>query len=146
MCLLIDNAINLAKFMTKFIKITVAITLFLFMGQSYATLIMSCDISNSHNANSTSVKSDHVNSADAHPGHKANHTATSGVSLKSLPDQSNCDSEQHSCQCTFGACSTLFLLVDSYHLEYSQDNRLSQSHKSLSSFQTSSLYRPPISA
>ena len=130
--------------MKKFTKITVAITLFLFMGQSFAAIVMSCDISKSHNSNSTSVGGDHVISADL-TGHKASHTITSDALLESLPGQTNCDAEQHSCQCTFGACSALFLPVDGYHLENSQDNRLSQFHNSFSSFQHSSLFRPPIS-
>lgn len=148
MCLLIDTVVKAGYGKLKKVnKSLIAITLLVFMGQSYAALLMSCDISmnpitkEAVSINSHSLKDQiHQHHADSNQNFNKNYI------LDKISYQQNCDSEQHDCQCSLGTCSTVFLPVNAYTHLQSQVNRVNSPANLNLDFQPFLLYRPPISA
>jgi len=135
--------------MKKFTKLIVGITLLLFLGQSFASMIMSCDLpivqSSDTHTQSTIHGSGH-SQAVGHSNHFYNSDSYRDVTVKSLSVNSDCESGQHSCKCDMGTCSLYFLPINGYSMDQDSAVLLTESSDVLSSFQSSLVYRPPISA
>lgn len=137
--------------MKKINKLVVAITLFLFMGQTFAALKMSCEIPDnmSHNSGSElTVHMEHANSQKIHPDahHQMTGVSDEGVfALENVPLNSSCDAEQHTCYCSTGTCSTVFLPVTGQNTVNNSVPARNCGACSYYNYQSSSLFRPPIS-
>ena len=135
--------------MKKINKLIIVTTLMLFLGQSFASVLMSCDLpvvqSSDTHTQSTIHGSGHSQAA-GHSNHFYNSDSYRDVIVKNLSVNSDCESGQHSCKCDMGTCSIYFLPINGYSIVQDSAVLLSGSSNVLSSFQSSLVYRPPISA
>ena len=133
--------------MNKFTKMIVAITLLLFMGQTYASVLMTCNVL----LNSMPASSHH---AAEHASHDNNHLDeylniyqnNSGASLDKIVFKKECDTNQHECQCAQGHCSSHVLPTTELLISYIQNIRLIQDSELFTTYHASLPFRPPISA
>ena len=138
--------------MNKISKFVVGVTLFLFLGQSFASLKMSCDLpDNSSTLPETSAQTissvQTTHSFDHRLAHESRaHTPESSLTLQQVSLDPVCDEDQHSCFCAMGSCATSFLpaghvlVINPSIADY---NPVSDVY---SSRPLAILFRPPISA
>jgi hypothetical protein len=137
--------------MQKINKFVVGFTLFLFMGQSFAALKMSCEIPDnlSHNSGSelTVHHIEHLNSQMVHSDAHQQHTGVpaEGVLAENVSFTSACGADQHACYCSTGTCSTFFLPVTNQITINNSVPARNCATCSYYNYQSSSLFRPPIS-
>lgn len=117
------------------------------MGQSYAALLMSCDIpANPMQKTGDSQFSNSVKGDSHQHVSESKIKLNKNLSVEKISSQSSCDKEEHNCQCSLGTCSVVFLPVNAYTHSHGQVSRV-DSHVDLSlDFQPFLLFRPPISA
>ena len=117
------------------------------MGQSYAALLMSCDISVNPIEKKGDTQIAHAAKGINHQQHSdSNHIRNTTFSIEKISNQPSCDTEQHNCPCSMGACSSVFLPVSDSNLIFVASNRLTQYIGLFTSQYPSLLFRPPISS
>jgi len=123
-------------------------TLFLFSGQSFAAVKMSCEIPDySSSMSESTMHAEHVGSRLALEGnhHDQKHVLfTETPVLVKVSLESDCSTNQHSCHCSTGNCTSAFLPASNYFvLGHSVEHHKPDSDFYVS-YQPSLLSRPPI--
>lgn len=134
--------------MNKINKLLIGITLMFFLGQSFASVILSCDLSSVQSLPSVSQENIHW-SFHRQPTVQDNHHYHSNhkdTLVKNISLNTDCESSQHSCKCDLGTCSMYFLPIDGFSIVYNRSVHLDESPAILSTYHSSLLFRPPISA
>jgi len=139
--------------MKKFHKLIIGITLVLFTGQSFASVVISCNVP------VLSVNGSHLHGDDVQPGAPGATTTLSpadhqlmisGIekeeSLLKVSYQSDCESSQHNCKCTSGICSVFFLPVNNGYILLANAELLTDDPHFLILHIPSLIFRPPLSA
>ena len=131
--------------MSKINKFVVGVTLFLFLGQSFAALTMSCeypDLLSSKEESKVEIHASHTFSQLAHSSEILK--SQSAPALENVSLKANCDSDQHSCYCSPGTCSAFFLPTSSFFSFSESAGRTNLALKIYVDHQPSLIFRPPI--
>ncbi len=131
--------------MNKISKFVVGITLFLFLGQSFAALTMSCeypDLLSSKEGSKSEIHASHTISQLAHSSEILK--SQSAPALENVSLKANCDSDQHACYCSTGTCSVFFLPTSSHFSISDSAGRPNLALEIYVDHQPSLVFRPPI--
>lgn len=131
--------------MSKINKFVVGITLFLFLGQSFAALTMSCEYPNLSSSKEGVEGKVHASHTSSQLTHSSENPKSQGTpALENVPLKSKCDSDQHSCYCSPGTCSAFFLPTSSFFSFSESAGRTNLALKIYVDHQPSLVIRPPI--
>lgn len=128
-------------------KIIIAVTLFLFVGQSFASLKMACEISSgsSHQSNAAQqLESSHPEHSKMSVNDDPLESMSREVSFQQIDAMAGCDTDQTTCACSMGTCSVFYLPVNNYSLDFTKSLDQQIVREDFSSYQPSLPYRPPI--